>query len=275
MSGLVEHLDGHPQTSGLQLPPPDRRDRITQRKAGDDIGATTDARQMDIGFDLLIDKVEALVAQRAAGWENRAERAQVMRAPGLQPFFLHHRDVLRAGAEDGDPFLLRHVPEHGAGRERRAVIQDDRRAHGQARHQPVPHHPAAGCEVENAVIAPEIGVQHQLLQMLQQRATGTMDHALREPGGTGGVHDIDGVIEWEAREARKLGGYPLAGGWEANACKPLVPLDRVRYSSEIRLLLQVWNDDHPPNRRNLPSYLAHPGERVDLLSRVAIAVGAE
>ena len=44
----------------------------------------------------------------------------------------------------------------------------------------------------------EIGVQHQLLQMLKQRPAGAMYHALRQAGGPRRIHNVDRVIEIEA-----------------------------------------------------------------------------
>src|SRR5689334_5779352 len=64
---LVEHLDAHAQSPGLQLSPPDRRNRISQRKARYDVGPAADAREMNVGFDLLIDEIKATTREWAAG----------------------------------------------------------------------------------------------------------------------------------------------------------------------------------------------------------------
>ena len=41
-------------------------------------------------------------------------------------------------------------------------------------------------------------MQHQLLQVLQERPSGAMHHALGETGGAGGVHDVERVVEGKA-----------------------------------------------------------------------------
>ena len=80
--------------------------------------------------------------------------ARSWRSPGSQALLLGQRQIFRAGAEHGDPLAARPYPRGvGGGDERRAVVKHDRGAHRQARHQPVPHHPAAGGEVEDAVVA--------------------------------------------------------------------------------------------------------------------------
>ena len=61
--------------------------------------------------------------------------------------------------------------------------------------QPVPHHPAAGGEVEQGILALQVGVQAQLLDVLQQSAAGTVDNALGHAGGARRVEDVQRVVE--------------------------------------------------------------------------------
>src|SRR3546814_4600507 len=57
----------------------------------------------------------------------------------------HRADPLGAGAEHADAELVDQIPQRiRAGPCRVAVVQHHGGAHCQARHQPVPHHPAAG-----------------------------------------------------------------------------------------------------------------------------------
>ena len=42
----------------------------------------------------------------------------------------------------------------------------------------------------------------QLLQVLEQRATRAMHHALGKAGGTGGIHDVHRMVEREPLEAQ-------------------------------------------------------------------------
>ena len=86
--------------------------------------------------------------------------------------------------------------------ERRAVVEQQRRAGGEPGHQPVPHHPAAGGEVEQAVAGLQVAVQQVLLQVLQQRAAGAVHDALRHAGRAGGVEDVERMVERQARRTR-------------------------------------------------------------------------
>jgi len=61
-------------------------------------------------------------------------------------------------------------------------VKQQRAAGGQAADQPVPHHPAAGCEVEQGVGIGQADMQPVLLDMLDQRAAGAMNNALWRAG---------------------------------------------------------------------------------------------
>ena len=159
-------------------------------------------------LDAAVDVVVAVGGQRTAGGEDGPERGEIVGAPGLEPLLLRQRQILRARAEDGHPLVGRHRPEDVGRRERRPVEQHDRGAGREPRDQPVPHHPAAGGEVEQSVVRSEVGVQHQLLEVLQQRAAGSVHHALGQSGRAGRVQDVQRVIEREA----SVGGLIRAPG---------------------------------------------------------------
>jgi hypothetical protein len=108
-----------------------------------------------------------------------AERSWVARAQaGLGDAV----DELGRGAEVGHALGLGVVEEDRAVADhRRAVVEQQRRPGRQARHQPVPHHPAAGGEVEQLVAGLHVAVQAVLLDVLQQHAAGAMDDALGHP----------------------------------------------------------------------------------------------
>ena len=92
------------------------------------------------------------------------------------------------------------LPQHAAAvDEGRAVVQQQRRARGQARHEPVPHHPAAGREVEQAVARLHVAVQQVLLQVLQQRAAGAVHDALGHARRARRVQDVERMIERQLR----------------------------------------------------------------------------
>ncbi len=68
---------------------------------------------------------------------------------------------------------------------RGAVIEQQCGAGGERTDLPVPHHPAAGCKVEEHVVRFKVSVQYQFLQVLQQGATSAVNDALRFAGGAG------------------------------------------------------------------------------------------
>ena len=89
-------------------------------------------------------------------------------------------------------------------------------------------------------------MQHQLLQVLQQRAAGAVDDALRKTGRARGVHDVERMVERQADW--RLGRL---GGWTVRPGEPLdprltprsIPLETPsrRFAAEIR-------DHHDPLR---------------------------
>ena len=96
------------------------------------------------------------------------------------------------------------------GMERRAVVEQERRARRERRHEPVPHHPAAGREVEDAIAGLHVAVQLVLLQVLQQRAAGAVDDALGHAGRAGRIEDVERMVERQrrVRERRRRDAAP-------------------------------------------------------------------
>src|SRR5262249_29435992 len=107
-TGLLAHrhpvrvvdFHGHTQTQGLQLAPPDRRDGIAEGKAGYNVGATADACEVDIRFDVPIDVIEAVPGERAPGGQHGPERRQAMSLRRRNAFLLGKGEVFGAGSED-------------------------------------------------------------------------------------------------------------------------------------------------------------------------------
>ena len=154
-----------------------------------------------------VDEVEALgqSGEPVERMARSAERSCVRRAPGPPSctasiyLALVPKMVTRSS--------LRDVPQPvGPGCERRAVEQDQRRLAGQPDDQPVPHHPAAGGEVEEAVARAHVAVEAVLLEVLQERAAGAVHDGLGLAGGARGVEDVERVIERELRECQGLPG---------------------------------------------------------------------
>ena len=176
-------------------------------------------------------------------------------------------------------FALDHVPQERRRRQRRAVVEHHGGPHGQAGDQPVPHHPAAGGEVEDPILAAEIGVQHQLLQMLKQRPPRTVHHAFGESCRAGGVHDVDGVVEGGSGGRR----YAVAEA-AVPAFTTVPPFRRSAQSShstapgmaEMSGRSATYGTTTTRSISGIRSRTsADPLERVNLLSGIAVAVGAE
>ena len=65
---------------------------------------------MNVFLDLPVDVVEAAVGERTARRKDRFQRREVMRLHWLSARFLEHGEILRTGAKDCNPFLVRHIP---------------------------------------------------------------------------------------------------------------------------------------------------------------------
>ena len=79
---------------------------------------------------------------------------------GRRPALAQRVDELGRDAEQRHLVALDQVEQRrGAGVERAAVVQHDRGLRGQRRHQPVPHHPAAGREEEDPVTRSHVAVE--------------------------------------------------------------------------------------------------------------------
>ena len=204
--------------------------------------------------------VVAVRRERAAGREDGAERREIVGPRRLQSLLLGQRQILGAGAEHRHPLRADHVPQESAAARaaRRRRAPPWRRP--PARHQPVPHHPAAGGEVEDPVLPAEIGVQHQLLQVLEQRPAGAVHHALGEAGGAGGVHDVERMVERQA--VRRSATCTRAAVPRSSQFVPQHerPGQRLRCRAARRGMA-------PRRRARSPAircaHLAHPRERVD------------
>ena len=83
---------------------------------------------------------------------------------------------------------------------RRAVVQANRRAAREPADEPVPHHPAARREEQQALVGGEIAMQQLFLPMLQQRAADAVHDALRYAGRAGREHDVQRRRERQPHE---------------------------------------------------------------------------
>ena len=99
---VVPHLDRHTQALALQLATPDRRGRIAEGEAGDDVGAAGDRRQAQIRFEAAVDVIKTLVRQRRTGRQHRLQPTQLVAAIGLDAGLFQRGQILGASAENTD-----------------------------------------------------------------------------------------------------------------------------------------------------------------------------
>ncbi len=210
MAVVIQHIHGHAEHRPLDFAAPDAGQRIAADEAAADIGAAGNGGEMDIGLYRVIDKIEILGAQRRAGGHHGAKVCELVGVAGAPAGLAHGIDIFGGGSEN------RHVRRVGKikqrafiGMERRAVIEQQGGACGQAAHQPVPHHPAAGGEIEEAVARLHIAVQDNLTEVLQQNAAGAVDDAFGNAGGSGGIENIERMIEGHLGESN--GRFAFAG----------------------------------------------------------------
>ncbi len=260
---FVEYVHRHAQPAALQLAAPYGKGRIAEREAGHDVGAPADAAQLDVGLHALVHVVEAVAGEWAPGGEDAAQRREVVGLAGAPALLLGERDELGARAEHRDAFLLGHVPEHRAARENgRAVVQHDRGAQRERARQPVPHHPAAGGEVEHAVVAPDVHVQRVLLEMLEQRAPRPVHQALGQAGGARRIQDVQRMVERQPREGQRRRRFGRA--------HVVAPRDAARQARGVHGGVLARHQHHALDFRNARGDLADPRQAVDTRSCIAV-----
>src|SRR5689334_25122190 len=101
-TAVIENIDRHSQPRRLNLATVHRQNRIAEYETGDDVAAATDAGEMNVGFDLFVDVVEAAVGKGTSRRQNRFQSRELVRFPRFRAVFLQERQILGAGAEYGD-----------------------------------------------------------------------------------------------------------------------------------------------------------------------------
>ena len=149
-------------------------------------------------------------------------------------------------------------------RERRAVIEQQGGTGGEAGHQPVPHHPAAGGEVIDAVARLHVTMQAVLLEVLQQGPAGTMDDALGHAGGARGVHDVERMIKGQLGKFKIVDVSKGLDEIAQHAC--------VRHRRQLMGLMHIGDDDHALERGQLRDNFPQALQNIDCLAGVVIAV---
>ena len=138
------------------------------------------------------------------------------------------------------------------------------------RDEPVPHHPAAGGEVEQPVAGLHVAVQTVLLQVLEQDAASAVHDALRHAGRSRRVHDVERVVERQLRvvdRARRERRQERLPGRAAAQHRELVGAADVG--------LEVGHDHHPLHGRQPLDDLRDLVEDADRLAVVPVAVDGE
>ncbi len=107
--------------------------------------------------------------------------------PGLQFLLGAAEEIACARAEQRDVVVGDDLP-HAVGLRigRAAVVEHHRRADQQTGDQQVPHHPAGGRVPAEALAGFEVGVQAQVLEVLEHHAAVAVHDALRRAGGARG-----------------------------------------------------------------------------------------
>jgi hypothetical protein len=168
-------------------------------------------------------------------------------------------------AEDRDAFVRCEVEERPhVGMGRRAVVEAQRRLGGETRYEPVPHHPAAGGEVEEAIAGPEVDVEAVLLQVLEQRPARAVHDALGRAGGARRVEDVERVVEGQTLPGDGVGR--VAG---EHVAEP----DSV--GDGRRVLPGVGHDHEALDARQLLTDLTDARQRVEEATAVAVAIRDE
>ncbi len=216
---------------------------------------------------VLVDPLEPLGRERRAGRAHAAQRAQVAPVGGLDAGLHAARDVAGAGAEARHAGAVGEVPEHShVGVARTPVVEEDPGVGEEGADEEVPHHPPGGREPEEAVPLLRVDVEMKLLQVLEQDAALPVHDRLREPGGAGGVEHPQRVVEGHLLEAQIL---PLP------IVRQRIPGHPALQRSEVRLRVEVWQDDRPLERGDLALEAGHGLHTVEVAAVVAVPVDRE
>ena len=263
---VAADFHGHAQPRGLNLTAVHGQHRGAAHKAGQNIGAAGDTGQADIGFNVAVDVVKTLVGQRRAGREHTAQTAQVMAVHRLLAGFFQGGDKLRAGAEDADPVFVDDIQQALAvAGKRRALVKHQGGAASQTRHQPVPHHPAAGGEVEKNIVGAQPDLQAVLFQMLQQGAASAVHNGLGHARGARGIQDAQRVIERQRLEAQRRGV----------GAQQVLKAARAGHAAQVRRGAQQRRHPHRLNAVDGRGNARHALKAVTAFTVIDIAIGGE
>ena len=114
----------------------------------------------------------------------------------------------------------------------------------------------------------QVGMEDQLLELMEQDPSGTLHHALRQAGGAGGIHDIEGMLEGQ------LGKVDLLGLVAAEVMV-MHAIRQIGQIAEVGFFPGIGHDHHLFDRRDLPDDAGNLGQAVKGLALEEIAVGGK
>ncbi len=157
---------------------------------------------------------EPFRGQRGAGGADPADRGEVQLPGRRQPGLGAGEQVRGAGAEVGHAVLGGQPPQRvGPGVGGAAVVEQHGGPGQQAAGQVVPHHPAGGGVPEERVARPEVLVEGERLEVLEDDPAVPVHDRLGQPGGAGGVEHPQRMIERHLLELQpaRLSGELVPG----------------------------------------------------------------
>ena len=267
-TALVDDVHVHAQHRALDLACVDRSRRLATDEAATQVGTAGDRRQVDVRLPVGVDVGEALGAERATGGADGPQRAEVVGPRRTQSGLGHRVDELGRHAEQRHVTVVHEVEQPGAIRvEGRAVVEDQRGSGGQARGQPVPHHPASRREVEDPVAGPDVALEPVLHQVLEEDSAGPVHDALGPSGRSGRVQDVERVVERQVQEPDRPGVVRVQERVEGDSAtwqRPVGGLSRV-----------ATNYHYPAEGGQSGGHVGQPGGDVVVATPVVVAVGGE
>ncbi|GBC87295.1 hypothetical protein HRbin12_01298 [bacterium HR12] len=268
-----------PQVPALELAGVDREEWVRPHEGGAEVRPPAHRAEPDVRADGLVDPGEALGRERRAGGADGPQAREVADLGRPDPGLHAGVEEGGAGAERGDAELGGEAPERGEVGVRGApVVEHDARAEGEPAEEEVPHHPAGRREPEEALAGPDVVVERQGLQVLEEDPAVPLHDRLRQARRARGVEDPERVREGDPREGglgrlgqelgpghrgrearhgpRRGDGVLAQGGDEHEALEP-----RERYRG-LRRVGQDRRHPVPGPHAETPEPRGGPGRRV-------------
>ena len=122
---------------------------------------------MHVALDVLVDEIEALRCQRRPGRSHRADAVEAMRADWCQSRLVHRVDEFRRRPEQRHPVSsAKSNSTLPSGWKGDPSYSNSVASEASAGDQPVPHHPAAGREIEDTIAWLDVAVKLMFFQVL-------------------------------------------------------------------------------------------------------------